>query len=196
MLRPLFFLLLAFSAPAQDTAEADKRIVQTVQRLSSFDYAKASAKTKEAIDRYLTANAGSDEYFQLVEKFGVISQKETLVKLAAEQAGTPPGGQAVKLLFQLGQGSAVEEKLAVSGDLVDRIRQTLAVKLGENEIDGDVYGRVKSVYSIWSKMRRHTGWMARCRRWRYIRNALRTARLSAFWRIPSASVAAPASHSA
>ena len=49
---------------------------------------------------------------------------------------------------------AVEEKLAASGELVDRIRQTLSAKLGENEISGDVHGRVKSVYSIWSKMRR------------------------------------------
>ncbi|MEO6258737.1 MAG: bifunctional (p)ppGpp synthetase/guanosine-3',5'-bis(diphosphate) 3'-pyrophosphohydrolase [Thermoanaerobaculia bacterium] len=49
---------------------------------------------------------------------------------------------------------AVAEKLAVSGELVDRIRETLSAKLQENEISGDVHGRVKSVYSIWSKMRR------------------------------------------
>ncbi|HET7706491.1 MAG TPA: bifunctional (p)ppGpp synthetase/guanosine-3',5'-bis(diphosphate) 3'-pyrophosphohydrolase [Thermoanaerobaculia bacterium] len=50
--------------------------------------------------------------------------------------------------------SAVEEKLSVSGDVVDRIRATLNGKLQENEIEGEVTGRVKSMYSIWTKMRR------------------------------------------
>jgi GTP pyrophosphokinase len=50
--------------------------------------------------------------------------------------------------------AAVEEKLTVSGDVVDRIKATLNGKLEENEIHGEVTGRVKSMYSIWSKMRR------------------------------------------
>jgi GTP pyrophosphokinase len=49
---------------------------------------------------------------------------------------------------------AVEEKMAVSGDIVERINGTLTQKLGENEIEGDVHGRVKSMFSIWSKLRR------------------------------------------
>jgi GTP pyrophosphokinase len=49
---------------------------------------------------------------------------------------------------------AVSEKLALSGELVDRVKGTLSGKLKENEIEGDVYGRVKSMYSIWSKLRR------------------------------------------
>jgi GTP pyrophosphokinase len=50
--------------------------------------------------------------------------------------------------------NAVNEKLAVSGELVKRIKSTLSDKMKENEIEGDVHGRVKSIYSIWSKMRR------------------------------------------
>ncbi len=49
---------------------------------------------------------------------------------------------------------AVDGKLAVSGDIVQRIKATLDQKLAENEIEGDVHGRVKSIYSIWSKLRR------------------------------------------
>ena len=49
---------------------------------------------------------------------------------------------------------AMTEKLAVSGDLVGRIKETLARKLGENDIHGEVNGRVKSTYSIWTKLRR------------------------------------------
>ncbi len=108
----LLFTFLTAPGFAQDTAEADKRIVQTVQRLASFDYSKASTRTKEAIDRYLNANAGTDEYFQLVEKYHIASQKDTLLKLAVEKAGTPVSGQAVKLLYQTGQAAAVQEKLA------------------------------------------------------------------------------------
>ncbi len=49
---------------------------------------------------------------------------------------------------------AISEKLAVSAGLVDRIKATLAKKLGENDIHGEVNGRVKSTYSIWQKLRR------------------------------------------
>src|SRR5688572_15252917 len=50
--------------------------------------------------------------------------------------------------------NAVREKMSVSADVVDRIKATLERKLKDNEIEGDVTGRVKSIYSIWSKMRR------------------------------------------
>ena len=50
--------------------------------------------------------------------------------------------------------TAVSEKLAVSGDVVERIRETLSRKLGENGIEGEVYGRVKSMHSIWTKLQR------------------------------------------
>src|SRR5438067_8072405 len=47
---------------------------------------------------------------------------------------------------------SVNEKLAVSGEIVDRIKSTLTAKLAENDINGDVFGRVKSMYSIWTKL--------------------------------------------
>jgi guanosine-3',5'-bis(diphosphate) 3'-pyrophosphohydrolase len=49
---------------------------------------------------------------------------------------------------------AVDQKMAVSGGVVERIQHTLELKLNENEIEGEVHGRVKSMYSIWSKLRR------------------------------------------
>lgn len=113
MFRPVFLILiLTARAFAQDTSESDKRIVQTVQRLAAFDYTKASQKTKDAIARHLAAIAGTDEYFQIVEKFAIATQKDALLKISAEKSGTPQSGQAMKLLFQLGHGAAVKEKLA------------------------------------------------------------------------------------
>jgi len=113
MRRILFSLIFTMAAAeAQDPAEADRRLVQTIQRLAVFDYDKASQKTKDAISRHLAANAGSEEYFLLVEKFRITSQAETLLKLSVEKAGTPVSGQAVQLIFQLGQSAALRVKLA------------------------------------------------------------------------------------
>jgi len=50
--------------------------------------------------------------------------------------------------------ATVAEKLSVSGDIVDRIRTTLVNRLRENGIECEVYGRVKSMFSIWAKLRR------------------------------------------
>jgi len=49
---------------------------------------------------------------------------------------------------------AVSDKLSVSAEVVEGVKETLSRKLRENEIPGDVHGRLKSMYSIWSKMRR------------------------------------------
>ncbi|HJQ35639.1 MAG TPA: bifunctional (p)ppGpp synthetase/guanosine-3',5'-bis(diphosphate) 3'-pyrophosphohydrolase, partial [Thermoanaerobaculia bacterium] len=49
---------------------------------------------------------------------------------------------------------AVEGKMAISGDIVERVKGTLDQKLKENEIEGEVFGRVKSMYSIFMKLRR------------------------------------------
>src|ERR1700704_1631957 len=49
---------------------------------------------------------------------------------------------------------AVNEKLSVSGRLTERVKATLTSKLADNEISGEVYGRVKSMHSIWTKLRR------------------------------------------
>ena len=49
---------------------------------------------------------------------------------------------------------AVADKIALSHEVVERIKVALAQHLQESEIEGEVYGRVKSMYSIWSKLRR------------------------------------------
>ena len=48
--------------------------------------------------------------------------------------------------------AAVQEKLALSGDVVERIRAVLSDTMKENEIVGDVVGRVKSMHSIRQKL--------------------------------------------
>ncbi|MDB6072227.1 MAG: dehydrogenase [Verrucomicrobiales bacterium] len=108
---PLLILLASLPLHAAEVSEADKRIVQTVQRMSAFDFAKANPKTQEAINRYLDATAGTDEFFMLVEKYRITTQAGTLVRLLTEQAGTPRAGEAVKLLLKLGQQESVRATL-------------------------------------------------------------------------------------
>ncbi len=112
MKRLSMFLASVMMVAAAEPDAADKRVVQTVQRLASFDYAKANVKTKEAIGRYLTATAGSEEYFRLVEKFRVSEQRDVLLGLAGGGSGGAAAGQAVKLLYQLGEGAAVTAAVA------------------------------------------------------------------------------------
>jgi GTP pyrophosphokinase len=50
--------------------------------------------------------------------------------------------------------SSVKEKLEISGGLVDRLKTTISRKIREAEIEGEVGGRVKSMYSIHQKLRR------------------------------------------
>jgi len=50
--------------------------------------------------------------------------------------------------------NAVQEKMAVSGQIVERIRATIERKMKENEIPGEVHGRVKSMFSIHQKLKR------------------------------------------
>lgn len=50
---------------------------------------------------------------------------------------------------------AVEEKMAVSGEVVERIRAVLADQIEANNLRGEVHGRVKSLYSIHQKLNRH-----------------------------------------
>jgi len=50
--------------------------------------------------------------------------------------------------------TAVNEKMEVSADIVERLRTTIVEKMKENEIDVEVGGRVKALHSIWMKLRR------------------------------------------
>lgn len=50
--------------------------------------------------------------------------------------------------------ASVDAKMSASGEAVERIRQTIAEKMVGNGLSGEVTGRVKSIYSIYEKLRR------------------------------------------
>ena len=59
----------------------DALIVQTVLKLETFDYEKSSEKVKGSIQRYLKKNLGSEVYFNLVDRFSIISQTDNNISL-------------------------------------------------------------------------------------------------------------------
>lgn len=130
------FTIIALITPAYAggaPTDGDKRVVQTVQRLASFDYAKTGTKTKEAIDRYLTATAGDPEYFQFVEKHKVSGQTENLMSLAQVKAGSSIASQAIHALFTLGKSQSLKAMLtALPQEKVALIMENVAA-LGTNE---------------------------------------------------------------
>ena len=50
--------------------------------------------------------------------------------------------------------TAVNEKMEVSAEIVERLRTTIVEKMKESEIEVEVGGRVKALHSIWMKLRR------------------------------------------
>jgi putative heme-binding domain-containing protein len=98
--------LASFSwAHADDDLQAqqDATIVETLLRLENFDL-DSSAKGKAAVERYLKRERGSDQYFDLIEKFAIKSAGNDLIALAVEKSGDTTGVRAVRLLFNSGQG--------------------------------------------------------------------------------------------
>jgi putative heme-binding domain-containing protein len=108
----IFLVILALSPalPADDAR--DRLIVETVLKLDAFDYESASAKVKEAIGRYLTKGAGSEEYYELVERYRIIEELPVLATLAS---GEKVNARAAGLLVAIGGEAAISSAVAGAG---------------------------------------------------------------------------------
>ena len=91
----------------------DALIVQTVLKLETFDYEKSSEKVKGSIQRYLKKNLGSEVYFNLVDRFSIISQRDNLINLSADET---VNSRAVALLEKLGGVESINKGLKLNGD--------------------------------------------------------------------------------
>ncbi len=78
----------------------DALIVESLLRLSSVDL-DAKPKTKAAVLRYLRANPGSEQFFQLIERFGIKDAAGPLLDLAVAQPNETAGVKAAELLMKL-----------------------------------------------------------------------------------------------
>lgn len=79
----------------------DVLVIEAIQRLGSFDYAKADDKTQNAIQGYLAKHLGSQEYFEFVRRFRVTEEMDHLLQLALTKSAATEGIEAMRCLLLL-----------------------------------------------------------------------------------------------
>jgi putative heme-binding domain-containing protein len=87
-------------SPAQRAKDA--LIVKTLLRLTNVDLS-AKPEAKAALLRHLETLKGTEQYLELVEKFGLRETKDELLKLAMEQGEATAGVKAAGLLVKFGE---------------------------------------------------------------------------------------------
>ena len=97
-----FATAVAVRADDDPQAQQDTTIVETLLRLENFDL-ESSAKGKAAVERFLKRNPGSDQYFELIQKYKIASAADDLIRIAIEKSGETSSVRAVQILFQLNQ---------------------------------------------------------------------------------------------
>lgn len=97
----LAVLTLGSMVLAQEVDPAkDALIVETLLRLDNFDL-EAKPKTKAAVLRFLQANPGSEQFFQLIERFQIKDAGATLLELAVAKPSDTAGVKSAELLLKL-----------------------------------------------------------------------------------------------
>ncbi|MDB4373140.1 hypothetical protein N9Z53_05110, partial [Mariniblastus sp.] len=99
------FVLTGRAASAQNPTELsskDKMIVETVLRLKDFDL-DSSQPAKAAVLRYLQSQPGTDQYFELIERFKPIGVATDLAQFSLEHAEETAGVRAATALFAMKQ---------------------------------------------------------------------------------------------
>ena len=108
------FLVACSLSPALPADESrDRLIVETVLKLDGFNYEAASGKVKDAISRYLARSPGSEEYYQLVERFRIVDELPVLAKLSSDKG---VNARAAGLIVAIGGESAIATALADAGN--------------------------------------------------------------------------------
>lgn len=114
----------AYSAEPPALSPRDKLVVETVLRLKDFDI-ESSAPAKAAILRYLRAQPGTDQYFELIERFRPVEIVEELAEFCLAHPDETSGVRGAELIFSMQQEELLQA--FVSGD--DQGKALSAVKL-------------------------------------------------------------------
>ncbi|QDV26097.1 c-type cytochrome [Aureliella helgolandensis] len=100
--------LLSDEPPALNSK--DKLIVETLLRLDEFDL-DSSVKAKAALMRYLRAQPGTDQYFELIERFKITDFSGELVSFVLQHADESTGVRGAGVLGKLGQLNLLRARL-------------------------------------------------------------------------------------
>ena len=128
----IFLLIILVTFPCQIALGAepaavsakDKLIVETVLRLKDFDI-ESSAPAKAAMLRYLRAQPGTNQYFELIGRFKLREIADDLAQFCLEHADETSGVRGAELLFQMQR----EQTLQTMIDGEDETKAAAAVKL-------------------------------------------------------------------
>ncbi len=107
---------IAFGQEPTPLSPRDKLIVETVLRIKDFKI-ESSAPAKAALLRYLRSQPGTEQYFELIERFGLTDVAEELTEFAIAHADETAGVRAAELLFKLDSQKLLID--AISADAND-----------------------------------------------------------------------------
>ena len=132
-MRKICLILTLLTACLNSNADdaRDALIVQTVLKLENFDYGKSSEKVKGSIQRYLEKNLGSEVYFNLVDRFSIISQTDNLIDLSSNDT---VNSRAVALLDKLGGVESIKKGLKLNGDKRTKFINSLGTVNSKNSV--------------------------------------------------------------
>lgn len=130
----LFVCELAAQDKEQDGAEAarDKRAVEALMRLSSFDL-DSRPDVKVRVGRYLETVKGTARFIEVVEKLKYTEGAPTLVEMAVTNPDDSVGVEAIRVLFNLGQQAVIHATL--KGEEIERAAAMARVvgRIGNDE---------------------------------------------------------------
>lgn len=129
-------LVLAMS---QDIRVLIVKLADRLHNMRTLHHVKSEEKRRRV------ARETMDIYAPLAERVGILDWKEELEDLSFCELNPDARKSIVKRLEFLRQQG---------GDMIGRIRESLARLLREAKIDGEILGREKAPYSIWRKMQR------------------------------------------
>jgi putative membrane-bound dehydrogenase-like protein len=111
--------------PALATGDTQPILVEVIQKLPSFDYAKAPASVKSSVTGYLGRELGSDAYFDFVSRFGVRDQAAPLLELVVAKPSAPGSVRALKQLIEWNEIATIEKTIATAGEKAAAIIRSL-----------------------------------------------------------------------
>jgi putative heme-binding domain-containing protein len=111
----LIFAMSAGATSADEISPAqrakDALIVKTLLRLTNVDLS-TKPEAKAALLRHLETLKGTEQYLELIEKFGLREAKDELLKLAVEQSETTAGVKAAGLLVKFDERELLAKAIA------------------------------------------------------------------------------------
>ncbi|WP_444900245.1 GTP diphosphokinase [Microbulbifer sp. VAAC004] len=114
-------------------------------KLAERTCAIRAAKNAEPTKRQRVAREVADVYAPLAHRLGIGHIKWELEDLSFRYLEPEDYKQIARLL---------DEKRMARQEYIDEVLELLRTELARADIEGDVYGRAKHIYSIWRKMRR------------------------------------------